>query len=67
MSENGTQPMLDTILRELREFRTDMGIRLDRIESFAHQTRSELLALRADVKEFRKEFEGFRSQFKQPA
>jgi hypothetical protein len=67
MSENDTQPMLDTILRELREFRTDMGIRLDRIESFAHQTRSELLALRADVKELRKEFEGFRSQFKQPA
>jgi hypothetical protein len=59
--------MLHTILRELREFRTDMGIRLDRIESFAHQTRSELLALRADVKELRKEFEEFRSQLKQPA
>jgi predicted nucleic acid-binding Zn-ribbon protein len=39
---------------------SQMDIRLDRIESFAHQTRSEVLALRADLKEFR-------SQFNQPA
>jgi transcriptional antiterminator Rof (Rho-off) len=38
----------------------NMDMRLDRIESFAHQTRSEVLALRADFKEFK-------SQFKQPA
>lgn len=69
-----TQPLLSEILEavkaigiELHQFRTDMEIRLDRIESFAHQTRSELLALRADVKELGKEFNEFRSQFKQPA
>jgi archaellum component FlaC len=39
---------------------SQMDIRLDRIESFAHQTRSEVLALHADLK-------GFRSQFDQPA
>lgn len=32
---------------------SQMDIRLDRIESFAHQTRSEVLALRADIKELR--------------
>ena len=69
-----TKPTLETILGainavgvELHQFRTDVGIRLDRMESFAHQTRSELLDLRADVKELRKEFNEFRSQFKQPA
>lgn len=60
-------PTLQTVLNELREFRATterrfdgiehqlsrMDIRLDRIESFAHQTRSEVLALRADLKEFR--------------
>ncbi|HEX8144260.1 MAG TPA: hypothetical protein VF553_16790 [Pyrinomonadaceae bacterium] len=30
-----------------------MDIRLDGIESFAHQTRSEILALRKDFKEFK--------------
>jgi hypothetical protein len=34
-----------------------MDIRLDRIESFSHQTRSEILALRADVKELRGQME----------
>ncbi|HKQ53884.1 MAG TPA: hypothetical protein VJT74_16030 [Pyrinomonadaceae bacterium] len=76
-----TKPNLKTILEavnaigvelhqlgvELHQFRTDVDIRLDRIEGFAHQTRSELLDLRADVKELRKEFNEFRSQFKQPA
>jgi archaellum component FlaC len=40
---------LDSIEYQL----TQMDIRLDRIESFAHQTRSEVLALRADIKELR--------------
>ena len=69
-----TKPTLETILEainaigvELHQFRTDVDVRLDRMESFAHQTRSELLDLRADVKELRKEFNEFRSQFKQPA
>jgi hypothetical protein len=34
---------------------TQMDIRLDRIESFAHQTRSEILAQRADLKELREQ------------
>jgi septation ring formation regulator EzrA len=38
----------------------NMDMRLDGIESFNHQTRSEVLALR-------KEFKEFRSQFNQPA
>ena len=80
-SEADTLPTIQTVLNELREFRSFVGqrfdrlenrmaaiehqleqmvIRLDRIESFSHQTRSEVLALRADLKEFR-------SQLNQPA
>ena len=69
-----TKPTLKTILEavnaigvELHQFRTDVDIRLDKMEGFAYKTRSELMELRADVKEFRKEFNEFRSQFKQPA
>jgi hypothetical protein len=56
--------MLETVLREMREFRVSvegrlttiehqleqMDIRLDELASFAHQTRSEILALRATFK-----------------
>jgi hypothetical protein len=52
---------------ELHSFHTSMEIRLDRIESFAHKTHSEMLSVRADVKEPGAEFEEFRSRFKQPA
>ena len=72
--EARTKPTIETVIErisalstELRDFRIavehqfeNMDMRLDRIESFAHQTRSEVLALRADFKEFK-------SQFKQPA
>jgi archaellum component FlaC len=34
----------------------NMDMRLDGIESFAHQTRSEVLALRKEFKEFRSQF-----------
>ena len=33
-----------------------MDIRLDHLEGFAHQTRSEVINLRADLKEFRSHF-----------
>ena len=65
--EAQTKPTIETVLErisalstELRDFRMTMDMRLDRIESFAHQTHSDVLALRADFKEFK-------SQFKQPA
>ncbi|HEV2913234.1 MAG TPA: hypothetical protein VGX92_07955 [Pyrinomonadaceae bacterium] len=55
-----TLPTLQTVLDEMRSgfARIEhqlgrMDIRLDRIESFSHQTRSEVLALRADIKEFK--------------
>lgn len=72
--EARTKPTIETVLERLEDFRSavtprfdaiehqleNMDMRLDRIESFAHQTGSEVLALRADFKEFK-------SQFKQPA
>jgi archaellum component FlaC len=41
----------------------NMDIRLDGMESFAHQTRSEVLGLRKDFKEHRLEFDAFRNRF----
>lgn len=79
-SEANTLPTLQTILESINDFRAaveqrfdrlesrvsaiehqleNMDMRLDGIESFAHQTRSEVLALRKD-------FKGFRAQFKEP-
>jgi predicted nucleic acid-binding Zn-ribbon protein len=51
-----TQNILDEMragFEAIRHQLSQMDIRLDRIESFAHQTRSEVLALRADIKELR--------------
>lgn len=66
-NEAETKPTIETVLERLQDFRNaieheleNMDMRLDRIESFAHQTRSEVIGLRADFKEFK-------SQFKQPA
>lgn len=63
MSEEPTKPTLETVLKEMRagfarvELQLEqMDIRLDRIEGFAHQTRSEVMNLRADLKEFRASF-----------
>jgi hypothetical protein len=54
-----TQPMLDTLLAEVRGMRAEMNarfehleIRIDRIESMTNQTRAEMLTLRADFREF---------------
>lgn len=65
--EATTRPTLDTILErinalgeelrgEIRAFREDIEIRLDRIESMTNQTRAEMLTLRADFREFRSHF-----------
>jgi hypothetical protein len=63
MSEEPTKPTLENVLQEMRagfariEHQLEqMDIRLDRIEGFAHQTRSEVMNLRADLKEFRASF-----------
>ena len=57
-----TKPTLETVLKELAGVeerltkRFDaLEIRFDRTDSLVHQTRSELLALRADFNEFRAE------------
>lgn len=57
-----TAPTLETILlrinkigEELHTFRTEINVRLDRAESLAHQTRSEMLAMRADFTELREQ------------
>lgn len=68
--EAQTKPTLETISAQLAELRRftearlsmietlleNMDMRLDGIESFAHQTRSEVLALRKELKEFRSQF-----------
>jgi hypothetical protein len=55
-----TKLTLETILarinalgEDLRAFREEVGIRLDRVESMTNQTRAEMLTLRADFKELR--------------
>jgi CRP-like cAMP-binding protein len=75
MSENTTQLTLKTILERItaldekmeRRFNAiehqleQMDVRLDEIASFAHQSRSEVLALRASFKTNRMEDRGVRS------
>lgn len=72
--EATTKPTLETLSNRLEELASEMragfaavnhmleqmDMRLDGIESLAHQSRSEVLSLR-------KEFKAFRSQFKAPA
>lgn len=67
MSEDITKPTLDTLLERINDIgdRMDKGfaaidksfasinVRLDRIESFAHTTRAEMLSMRADFTELR--------------
>lgn len=48
--------MLETLIRELREFRTSVEIRLDKIHSEVKETHAELYALRAEFNEFRNQF-----------
>jgi hypothetical protein len=60
MSNADTKPTLETILErinalgdEIRAFREEVEVRLDRVESVANQTRAEMLTLRADFREWR--------------
>ncbi len=48
-----TEPTIETILERLDSFRTEVNIRLDRIESEVKQTHSEFYELRADFRELR--------------
>jgi tetrahydromethanopterin S-methyltransferase subunit G len=48
-----TAPTIETILERLDSFRTEVNIRLDRIESEVKQTHSEFYELRADFRELR--------------
>lgn len=55
-----TKPTLENILErinavgdEVRAFREEIGVRLDRVESMTNQTRAEMLTLRADFRELR--------------
>lgn len=54
--EPTTKPTLDTLLKIVREVRgtvNRLDVKLDRMDSMIHETRSEMLALRADFKELR--------------
>lgn len=48
-----TQPMLETLLKELREFRAETNARLERIEIRLDRVESIALEARADVRELR--------------
>lgn len=51
-----TKPTLETLLEMVREVRdtvSRLDVKLDRMDSMIHETRSEMLALRADFKELR--------------
>jgi hypothetical protein len=52
--EAQTRPMLDTILKELREFRVSVEGRLDEIEIRLDKTQATALETRAEVREPRK-------------
>ena len=72
--ESPTKPTLETLSKQLEELQAEMrsgfaninhmleqmDIRLDKIEGFANETRSEVMYLRADFKKFR-------SELKEPA
>jgi hypothetical protein len=51
-----TKPTLETLLEmvsEIRDTVNRMDVRLDRMDSVFHDTRSDMLAFRADFKELR--------------
>jgi hypothetical protein len=72
MSSNAdTKPTLETVLERIDGMRTDLNqlrqeitrnfadfdVRIDRIESVVNATRSEMLTLRADFREFKQKVE----------
>jgi hypothetical protein len=54
MNEAQTKPMLETILKELRDFRTSVEGRLEEIETRLDKTQAVALDTRADVRELKK-------------
>ncbi|HEX8847320.1 MAG TPA: hypothetical protein VF791_21940 [Pyrinomonadaceae bacterium] len=52
--EAKTTPMLETILKELREFRVSVESRLDEIEIRLDKTQAIALETRAEVRELKK-------------
>jgi archaellum component FlaC len=65
MSSNAdTKPTLETVLERIDSLRqeiagnfADFDVRIDRIESVVNATRSEMLTLRADFREFKQKVE----------
>jgi tetrahydromethanopterin S-methyltransferase subunit G len=54
MDEAQTKPTLETILKELRDFRASVENRLDEIETRLDKTQAVALDTRADVRELKK-------------
>ena len=54
MDEAQTKPTLETILKELRDFRTSVEGRLEEIETRLDKTQATALDTRADVRELKK-------------
>lgn len=52
--EAQTKPMLENILKELREFRASVEVRLDDIETRLDKTQATALDVRADLRELRR-------------
>ncbi|HEX8136165.1 MAG TPA: hypothetical protein VF544_01115 [Pyrinomonadaceae bacterium] len=72
--EADTKPTLETILRELRDFRLSVEQRLEEIETRLEEIETRLdrtqgitLETRADVRELRRELRAHLNQFNQPA
>jgi tetrahydromethanopterin S-methyltransferase subunit G len=54
MDEAQTKPTLETILKELRDFRASVEARLDEIETRLDKTQAIALDTRAEVRELKK-------------
>jgi hypothetical protein len=55
MDDNITKPTIGTLLERMDGMEERLGVRLDRIESVANITRGEMLELRADFRELRRQ------------
>ncbi len=55
MEENITKPTIGALLERMAGMEERLGVRLDRIESVANITRGEMLELRADFRELRRQ------------
>ena len=55
MEENITKPTIGALLERMAGMEKRLGVRLDCIESVANITRGEMLELRADFRELRRQ------------